>query len=153
MQLLKPWQAIPVVLGIVSAPALVMAETFQTDQDAFPRNFPATYVQTIKKVLDMTSSPNLPPLFELRDQVIFRQNNAFRSIIRDMLDMQTLSTPTVRTRDLPTAYCTTLLTEGFDPCRPLPPEPVATPPPEPIAPPPPEPIAPPPPPPPVPALW
>lgn len=138
---------ISVAIVIVAVPTVAMAETFQTDQDAFPRNFPATYNQTINKILDMTSDPNLPPLFELRDQVVFRQYNAFRSIIRDMLDMQTLSDPTVRTRDLPTAYCTTLLTEGFDPCRPPAPEPVLPPPPAP-----PEPVAPPPPPP-VPALW
>ena len=144
-QLLGKWQILSVVTALTLSPAVVLADTFQTDQDAFPRNFPATYNQTLNKVLDFTSDPNLPPLFELRDIVIMRQYNAFRSIIRDMLDKQTLSGPTVRTRDLPTAYCTTLLSEGFDPCRP----PVETPPPAPT---PPEPVLPPPPPP-VPALW
>ena len=142
-KLLSKWQIASLLTALTLSPAIVSAETFQTDQDAFPRNFPATYNQTLNKVLDFTSDPNLPPLFELRDMVIMRQYNAFRSIIRDMLDKQTLSDPTVRTRDLPTAYCTTLLAEGFDPCRP----PVETPPP-----PPPEPVLPPPPPP-VPALW
>jgi hypothetical protein len=146
MQLTNKWQVLLLLLGVTVCPVSALAETFQTDQDGYPRNFPATYNQTLNKVLDLTSDPNLPPLFELRDLVIFRQYNAFRTIMRDMFDMQTLSDYTIRTRDLPTAYCTSLLAEGFDQCRPIVvQEPPVAPPPEP-------PVAPPPPPP-VPALW
>jgi len=33
-----------------------------------------------------------------------------------MLDLQTLSDATIRTRDLPSSYCSSLLSEGFNAC-------------------------------------
>jgi hypothetical protein len=33
-----------------------------------------------------------------------------------MLDLQTLSDATIRTRDLPSAYCSSLLSEGYNAC-------------------------------------
>ena len=90
-----------------------------TDQDQYPRNFPPTYPQVLNKVLDMTSDPNLPnPYFPLkfRDNTIEEQANALRAIHREMMDLQTLSDATIRTRDLPSSYCSSLLAEGFDAC-------------------------------------
>ncbi|PZV13424.1 MAG: hypothetical protein DCF20_15445 [Pseudanabaena sp.] len=90
-----------------------------TDQDAYPRNFPATINQAQTKVLDMTSDVNLPNpyiQFTFRDEWMQRQNNAFGAINREMMDMQTLSDATIRTRDLPSAYCSSLLSEGYNAC-------------------------------------
>jgi hypothetical protein len=95
------------------------ADPLLTDQDQFPRNFPATYPQVQNKVLDMTSDPNLPDAYintTFRDQWIERQANAFRAINREMMDLQTLSDATIRTRDLPSSYCSSLLSEGFNAC-------------------------------------
>jgi hypothetical protein len=67
----------------------------------------------------MTSDPNLPnPYIQttFRDQWIERQANAFRAINREMMDVQTLSDATIRTRDLPSSYCSSLLSEGFNAC-------------------------------------
>jgi len=97
----------------------VFADPLLTDQDQFPRNFPATYPQVQNKVLDMTSDPNLPDAYiqtTFRDQWIERQGNAFRAINREMMDLQTLSDATIRTRDLPSSYCSSLLSEGFNAC-------------------------------------
>lgn len=110
--------------SLVTASALLatgaaFADPLLTDQDQFPQNFPATYPQVQNKVLDMTSSPNLPdPYFQytFRDQWIERQATAFRAINREMLDLQTLSSPTIRTRDLPSVYCSSLLSEGYNAC-------------------------------------
>ena len=95
------------------------ADPLLTDQDQFPRNFPPTYPQVQNKVLDMTSDPNLPnPYIQttFRDQWIERQSNASRAINREMLDLQTLSDATIRTRDLPSPYCSSLLAEGYNAC-------------------------------------
>ncbi|MDX2254214.1 MAG: hypothetical protein NW214_01725 [Pseudanabaenaceae cyanobacterium bins.39] len=110
--------------SLVTASALLatgaaFADPLLTDQDQFPRNFPATYPQVQNKILDMTADPNLPdPYFQytFRDQWIERQAAAFRTINREMLDLQTLSSPTIRTRDLPSAYCSSLLSEGYNAC-------------------------------------
>lgn len=110
--------------SLVAATALLatgaaFADPLLTDQDQFPRNFPPTYPQVQNKVLDMTSDPNLPnPYIQttFRDQWIERQSNALRSIHREMLDLQTLSDATIRTRDLPSSYCSSLLSEGFNAC-------------------------------------
>ncbi|MBD2177318.1 hypothetical protein H6F42_10390 [Pseudanabaena sp. FACHB-1998] len=101
------------------ASGAAFADPLLTDQDQFPRNFPPTYPQVQNKVLDMTSDPNLPnPYIQttFRDQWIERQSNALRAIHRDMMDMQTLSDATIRTRDLPSSYCSSLLAEGFNAC-------------------------------------
>ena len=95
------------------------ADPLLTDHDQFPRNFPPTYPQVQNKVLDMTSDPNLPnPYIQttFRDQWIERQSNALRAINREMLDLQTLSDATIRTRDLPSPYCSSLLAEGYNAC-------------------------------------
>jgi hypothetical protein len=81
-----------------------------TDQDVYPVNYPYPYnaVQTL--ILDMTSSPFILQPFPLvfPDLLVERQFNGFRSIMREMYDLQTLSDPNIRTRDLPSAYTTTL---------------------------------------------
>jgi len=110
--------------SLIAASALLasgaaFADPLLTDQDQFPRNFPATYPQVQNKVLDMTSDPNLPnPYIQttFRDQWVERQANSFRAINREMMDLQTISDATVRTRDLPSSYCSSLFTEGFNGC-------------------------------------
>lgn len=110
--------------SLVAASALLatgaaFADPLLTDQDQFPRNFPATYPQVQNKVLDINSDPNLPnPYIQttFRDQWIERQSNSLRAIHREMMDLQTLSDATIRTRDLPTSYCSSLLSEGFNAC-------------------------------------
>ncbi|CAN1208749.1 DUF4168 domain-containing protein [Tumidithrix helvetica PCC 7403] len=107
-------------MAIVTAPSF--ADPYRTNQDAYPKNYPAIYPQVQTKVLDMTSDTNEPvPFFqfEWRDQVIGRQSNAFRAVQQEMMDLQTMSDPTIRTRDLPSAYCTSLLAEGFNACAPV----------------------------------
>ncbi len=99
-----------------------LADPLITDQDEFPRNFLATYPQVQNKVLDMTSDPNVPDAYintTYRDQWIERQANAFRAVNREMMDLQTLSSATIRTRDLPSSYCSSLLSEGYNACSAL----------------------------------
>lgn len=100
------------------ASGAAFANPLLTDQDQFPRNFPPTYPQVQNKVLDLTADPNLPNVFQttFRDQWIEQQATAFRAINRDMWDLQTLSDATIRTRDLPSSYCSSLLAEGFNGC-------------------------------------
>ncbi len=108
-----------VAASTLLASGVAFADPLLTDQDQFPRNFPATYPQVQNKVLDMTSDPNLPnPYIEttFRDQWIERQATAFRAINREMMDLQTLGDATIRTRDLPSSYCSSLLSEGFNAC-------------------------------------
>ncbi len=108
-----------VTASMLLASGAAFANPQLTDQDQFPRNFPATYPQVQNKVLDMTSDPNLPDAFiqtTFRDQWIERQANSFRAINREMMDLQTLSDATIRTRDLPSSYCSSLLSEGFNAC-------------------------------------
>ena len=110
--------------SLVAASALLasgaaFADPLLTSQDQYPQNFPATYPQAQNKVLDMTSDPNLPDPYiqtTFRDQWIERQANAFRAMNREMMDLQTLSDATIRTRDLPSSYCSSLLAEGFNAC-------------------------------------
>ena len=108
-----------VAASTLLASGAAFADPLLTDQDQFPRNFPPTYPQVQNKILDMTSDPNLPnPYIQttFRDQIIERQATAFRAINRDMMDLQTLSDATIRTRDLPSSYCSSLLAEGFNAC-------------------------------------
>ena len=108
-----------VAASTLLASGAAFADPLLTDQDQFPRNFPATYPQVQNKVLDMTSDPNLPnPYIQttFRDQWIERQATSFRAINREMMDLQTLSDATIRTRDLPSSYCSSLLSEGFNAC-------------------------------------
>ncbi|NJK35847.1 MAG: hypothetical protein HC919_13430 [Oscillatoriales cyanobacterium SM2_2_1] len=138
-------------LAIASAAFItgpVLAETYKTDHDYYPLNTPGTYNQSVIKVLDLSSDTNLPApyiQFEFRDQVFQRQFNAFRAINREMWDLQTMSDYNIRTRDLPSSYCSTLLSEGYNVCAPVVVEQPA-PPPAPL-------VEPPAPPAPVPALW
>ncbi len=116
-----------VVASTLLASGAALADPTFTDQEQFPRNFPATYPQAQNKVLDMTSDPNLPNAYiqaPFRDQWIERQANAFRAMNREMIDLQTLSDATIRTRDLPSPYCSSLLSEGFNACN-APEEPAA----------------------------
>lgn len=81
-----------------------------TDQDIYPANYPYPYNATINLVLDMTSSPFLLQPFPLvfPDLLVERQYNSFRSIMREMYDLQTLSDPNIRVRDLSSPYTTAL---------------------------------------------
>ncbi len=114
------WLAPSLVAAVtLLASGAAIANPKLTDQDQYPQNFPPTYPQVLNKVLDMTSDPNLPnPYFPLkfRDNIIEEQSNALRAIHREMMDLQTLSDATIRTRDLPSSYCSSLLAEGFDAC-------------------------------------
>jgi hypothetical protein len=106
-------------LSTLLASGAAFAETLLTDQDQFPRNYPPTYPQVQNKILDMNADPNLPnPYLQgtFRDQWIERQAITFRAISREMMDLQTLSDATIRTRDLPSAYCSSLLSEGYNAC-------------------------------------
>ena len=109
-----------VAMSTLLASGAAFAETPLTDQDQFPRNYPATYPQVQTKVLDiMSADPNLPNPYiqnRYRDQWIERQAITFRAINREMMDLQTLSDATIRTRDLPSAYCSSLLSEGYNAC-------------------------------------
>ncbi len=108
-----------VAVSTLLANGAAFAETPLTDQDQFPRNYPATYPQVQTKVLDMSADPNLPNPYiqnRYRDQWIERQAITFRAINREMMDLQTLSDATIRTRDLPSAYCSSLLSEGYNAC-------------------------------------
>ncbi len=108
-----------VAASTLLASGAAFADPLLTDQDQFPRDFPATYPQVQNKVLDMTSDPNLPnPYIQttFRDQWIERQATSLRAIHREMMNLQTLSDATIRTRDLPSSYCSSLLTEGFNAC-------------------------------------
>jgi len=108
-----------VAASTLLASGVAFADPLLTDQDQYPRNFPATYPQAQNKVLDMTSDPNLPNAYiqtTFRDQWIEQQSNAFRAMNREMMDLQTLSDATIRTRDLPSSYCSSLLSEGFNAC-------------------------------------
>ncbi len=108
-----------VAASTLLASGAAFADPLLTDQDQFPRNFPATYPQVQNKVLDMTADPNLPNPFiqtAFRDQWIERQATSLRAIHREMMDLQTLSDATIRTRDLPSSYCSSLLAEGFNAC-------------------------------------
>ncbi len=82
-----------------------------TDQDVYPVNYPYTYPAAQTQVLDMNSSGYISQpwiQFEFPDLIAERQLNGFRSIMREMYDLQTLSTPNIRTRDLSSPYTTTL---------------------------------------------
>ncbi len=85
-------------------------EHLLTDQDYYPESYPYPYNATINLILDMTSSPFILQPFPLvfPDLLVERQNNGFRSIMREMYDLQTLGDPNIRTRDLPTPYTTAL---------------------------------------------
>ena len=108
-----------VALSTLLASGAAFAETPLTDQDQFPRNYPPTYPQVQNKILDMNADPNLPnPYIQntYRDQWIERQTITFRAVNREMMDLQTMSDATIRTRDLPSAYCSSLLSEGYNAC-------------------------------------
>lgn len=82
-----------------------------TDQDVYPSNYPYSYNAAQTLVLDMNSSgyisqPYLQILYP--DITAERQLNGFRSIMREMYDLQTLSSPDIRTRDLSSPYTTAL---------------------------------------------
>ncbi len=115
------WAASFAVVSATGAILPAVAEPL-TNASYFPRGFPATYPNAINQVLDMDSSTNLPNPWiqnDFRDLEIERQFNAFRTVNRDMLDLQTLGKPTVRTRDLPSAYTSSLLTEGWSNVAPV----------------------------------
>jgi hypothetical protein len=101
------------ILGLgISIKAPASADPFLTDADQFPhRDYPPTYPVVLDKVLDFTSNPNLHALIlddTFRDLLVEKQNNAFRAVIKDMWDMQTLSSQRIRTRDIASPFTTQL---------------------------------------------
>lgn len=82
-----------------------------TDQDVYPINYPYSYSAAQTLVLDMTSSGFISqPWIQLEfpELIAERQLNGFRSISREMYEIQTLSDPNIRTRDLSSPYTTAL---------------------------------------------
>jgi hypothetical protein len=85
--------------------------SLETDQDVYPANYPYTYNAAQTLVLDLTSSAFIPQPFiqlEYPELIMERQLNGFRSVMREMYDLQTLSSPDIRTRDLSSPYTTAL---------------------------------------------
>jgi hypothetical protein len=100
-----------VLVSPSSAQPTLNFTSLATDQDVYPANYPYSYSASQSLVLDMTSSGFIAqPFFQLEfpDLITERQLNAFRSITREMYDLQTLSTPDIRTRDLSSPYTTAL---------------------------------------------
>ncbi len=103
---------------IVCAAALaapVQAETLfnpaLTEQENYPQDLPAPYSEVFTKVLDLTTmvNPTQPWIqFEYMDKKLEREATGFRSVIREMMDLQTMDSETMRTRDLPSPYTTSL---------------------------------------------
>lgn len=111
------------ILTSLAATALIVsvaqAQPTPTDQDSYPGNFPpdfannypATYGESLTKILDLTSNLNMPAVFfetEFRDLRVQKQFTAFRSVVREMLDLQTKSDPLIRTRDIASPYTASL---------------------------------------------
>jgi hypothetical protein len=160
-----------ILTGLVTISLIAGAAQAQprpTDQDSnagnfppdFANNYPATYGESITKILDLTSDLNMPPVFidpDFRDLKVQRQFNSFRSAVREMLELQTKSDPLIRTRDLAnpytaslSAYCSYYHQVSIEQPGCIKEEPIVLTPPEPVVPPPafrPAPQ------PPVPALW
>lgn len=160
-----------ILTGLVTISLIAGATQAQprpTDQDTnagnfptdFANNYPATYSESLTKILDLTSDLNMPAVFfetEFRDIRVQREFNAFRSAFREMLELQTKSDPLIRTRDLAnpytaslSSYCSYYHQVGIDQPGCIKEEPIVLTPPEPVVPPPafrPAPQ------PPVPALW
>lgn len=103
-----------ILTGVVSAAVIsgaAYADPHPTDQDAYPENVPPTYGEVYTKVLDITSDLNIQAPFlqiEFGDLRFQRQFNAFRSVVREMMELQTKSDPTIRSRDLANPYTTAL---------------------------------------------
>ncbi len=82
-----------------------------TDLDVVPRNYPPTYPEVQNKILDATSSINVPSIWlqtDFRDMAIERQHNSIRGVTKEMLDLQTLGDDNIRVRDLANPYTTAL---------------------------------------------
>ncbi|MDX1978088.1 MAG: hypothetical protein SFT94_10480 [Pseudanabaenaceae cyanobacterium bins.68] len=97
--------------GILSAP-LAQANPNLTDADQFPhQDHPPTYLEALNKVLDLTADPNLhAPIFDatFRDLLFKRQNNAYRTVVKEMWDQQASGSPRIRTRDIASPFTTQL---------------------------------------------
>jgi hypothetical protein len=91
---------------------IALANPDLTDADHFPhRDYPPTYPEVLNRIMDLTGNPNVQaPIFDstYRDLLVERQSNAYRTVIRDMWDMQTLSSVRIRTRDLASPFTTQL---------------------------------------------
>jgi hypothetical protein len=96
-------------ISLIAAPSY--ADPLLTDLDYAPRDFSPTYNDALDKVLDFSSSTNVTPPWiqiEFMDQKMERELTAFRTIFKEMLDLQTLDDETIRTRDLANPYTTSL---------------------------------------------
>jgi hypothetical protein len=109
--------SLAVVSSILVAPSFaepffnVTFSSLGTDQDVYPANYPYSYTAAQTLVLDMTSSGYISQPYlqlEFPDITAERQLNGFRSVMREMYDLQTLSSPDIRTRDLSSPYTTAL---------------------------------------------
>ena len=100
--------AITAITGMV-APS--HADPLLTDQDYYPRDFSPTYNESITKVLDLTSSTNVVPpwlQFEFMDQKLEREFTSFRTMNKEMWELQNSDDDNIRTRDLANPYTTSL---------------------------------------------
>ncbi|WP_156800402.1 hypothetical protein [Thalassoporum mexicanum] len=82
-----------------------------TSQEVFPPDYPATYREVIRHVTDITSDTNIQQpwiQFDYMDMKVEREGHALRAIFQEMMDLQTLSSYTIRTRDLASPYTTSL---------------------------------------------
>ncbi|NJK60339.1 MAG: hypothetical protein HC918_09000 [Oscillatoriales cyanobacterium SM2_1_8] len=103
--------AIAAIAAVVGSAGSAWADPHLTDHDAFPKDVPPTYDQVVRKVLDFSSDPSLLDPWiqtEFFDKTIERQLNSLRAVRREFMDLQTLSSPTIRTHDLTSPYHTTL---------------------------------------------
>jgi len=101
--------ALAAATSICATPA--HADPNLTDLDVTPRNYPPTYPEVQNKILDMTSSINMPSAWlqtDFRDVTTERQFNSIRGVTREMLDLQTLGDDNIRVRDLASPYTTAL---------------------------------------------
>jgi hypothetical protein len=101
--------------SIMAATAMMampaFAEPHLTRQDVYPQDYPATYSEVIRSVLDFNTNTHIhqPWLqFEFMDQKLEREAHALGAVMQEMMDLQTLSSYTIRVRDLANPYTTSL---------------------------------------------
>jgi hypothetical protein len=101
--------------SIVAATALFATPAFAdphlTKQEVYPDDYPATYEEVINNILDFSTNTNIYQPWiqvEFMEKKLEREGHAFRAVMKEMMDMQTLSSYTIRTRDLATPYTTSL---------------------------------------------
>ncbi|NKB17015.1 MAG: hypothetical protein HC770_00960 [Pseudanabaena sp. CRU_2_10] len=99
------------ITAITGMAAPSHADPLLTDQDYYSRDFSPTYNESITKVLDLTSSTNVVPpwlQFEFMDQKLEREFTSFRTMNKEMWELQNSDDDNIRTRDLANPYTTSL---------------------------------------------